>query len=600
MPEVKGLKPALPEKYNGEDNLEVFDRWLMGLMRYFRLLRICGDELDEERVVILGDALTGTAASWYSQEVEATNRLVAEWTFEELVCALYKRFMTEVTAQKAVDHYLGIRYSKTKGALAFWNDLDQAANRMINRPDRYSMKRRFINGLPHSIVKHLFESRGISAEHSSIATILDETRQMESAIQYILHHARQDRSHSSTHVEKSGKHAEPTIAVDRNLKKWRLVKKPKYRPSNDRRHGSKGPPPRHDKPPRSSKDRPHQSGSKPTNFKSGVTCYNCGQIGHYATDPICPKAGQNKGKDRMNAVREDESDASEIEADHKEDQTMAAMADQDEEEERYDENEEIQYEFSSSSDQGYILERYEEEDSSDDENVIYGRSMVERMELAEASGRNSPVRMNAMRMAPKASNVRFEEEPYRATIKSSGVGIRPEYPKKTRQCLAAYISINGVNAYTLFDTGSTFDSISPDFVRVLGIPVNRLEKATTIQLGCAGSRSSINYGCNTTFRMLDKTSPLYFDVVNIDRYDVIVGTTFMYNNRVVLDIYNRIIYFGGHINKTLRAFSPGEEAALLEEKEQLKDKENTRYVKKTSNGKPRGRPASKVNKKKKS
>ena len=301
----------------------------------------------------------------------------------------------------------------------------------------------------------------------------------------------------------------------------------------------------------------------------------------------------------MNAVREDEPEASGVEDDPKEDQAMAAMADHDDEE-RYDENEEIQYEPSLSSDQGYTLERYEEEDSSDDENVVYGRSMVERMELAQASGRNTPVRLNAMKLAPKASNVKFEEEPYRATIKSSGVGIRPEYPKETRQCLAAYISINGVNAYTLFDTESTFDSISPDFVRVLGIPVNRLDKTTTIQLGCAGSRSSINYGCNTTFRMLDKTSPLYFDVVNIDRYDVIVGTTFMYNNRVILDIYNRIIYFGGHISKTLRAFSPGEEAALLEEKEQLRDKESARYVKKTSNGKPRGRPASKVNKDKKS
>ena len=72
LPEVKGLKPSLPKKYDGEDNLEVFDRWLMGLLRYFRLLRICGPELDEERVVICGEALEGIAASWYDQEVEAT------------------------------------------------------------------------------------------------------------------------------------------------------------------------------------------------------------------------------------------------------------------------------------------------------------------------------------------------------------------------------------------------------------------------------------------------------------------------------------------------------------------------------------------------
>jgi len=30
-------------------------------------------------------------------------------------------------------------------------------------------------------------------------------------------------------------------------------------------------------------------------------------------------------------------------------------------------------------------------------------------------------------------------------------------------CLAAYIKINGVNTYTLFDSGSTTDPVSPDF-----------------------------------------------------------------------------------------------------------------------------------------
>ena len=209
--------------------------------------------------------------------------------------------------------------------------------------------------------------------------------------------------------------------------------------------------------------------------------------------------------------------------------------------------------------------------------------MVDRLELAEASGRDSPVRMNTMKMTAAD---KLEDEPYRGTIKAVGIGVRPDYPKEKRQCLAAYISINGVNAYTLFDTGSTFDSISPEFVRVLNIPVNRLDKTTTIQLGCAGSRSSINYGCTTTFHIMDKTSPVYFDVVNIDRYDVIAGTTFMYDYQVVLNVYNRVIYFGGHINKVLHAFSPGEETALLGKKERLKITQNSRVAK-------RGRPASK-------
>jgi hypothetical protein len=146
------------------------------------------------------------------------------------------------------------------------------------------------------------------------------------------------------------------------------------------------------------------------------------------------------------------------------------------------------------------------------------------------------------------------------------LGERPKYKAKARQCLAGYVKINGILAYTLFDTGSTFDSISPEFVRVAKIRTKKLENPAGIKLGCVGSRSSINFGCQVDIEAVGKTTTTYLDVANIDRYDVILGTSYMYNNKVVLDIYNRTVHFGGTINKNLKTFSIMEEAEAIAKK----------------------------------
>ena len=43
-------------------------------------------------------------------------------------------------------------------------------------------------------------------------------------------------------------------------------------------------------------------------------------------------------------------------------------------------------------------------------------------------------------------------------------------------------------------------------------------------MAVTGSKSVINYGTNTTIRINGKELREYFDVVNIDYYDAILGT----------------------------------------------------------------------------
>jgi hypothetical protein len=183
LPDIKNIRVSPPEKYNGEDDIKKFDTWLAGLLRWFQVYNVTGDHKDSMRVDLCGTTLAGLAATWYTDKVEAWNRRTSKWIVKDLVCELYKRFIHKVTAQNATTSYQKTKYSRAKGALAFFNDLQRHANCMVQLPDEYSMKRKFLRGLPEDIVENLLKSRRVSAEHTSMDKLLHEVKAMESSIQ---------------------------------------------------------------------------------------------------------------------------------------------------------------------------------------------------------------------------------------------------------------------------------------------------------------------------------------------------------------------------------------------------------------------------------
>ncbi len=69
--------------------------------------------------------------------------------------------------------------------------------------------------------------------------------------------------------------------------------------------------------------------------------------------------------------------------------------------------------------------------------------------------------------------------------------------------------------------------ISPDFTRATGLVTFKLEQPVALQLACIGSKSTVNYGARSTISFGNQRVEETFDVVNIDYYDVILGTPFM-------------------------------------------------------------------------
>ena len=79
------------------------------------------------------------------------------------------------------------------------------------------------------------------------------------------------------------------------------------------------------------------------------------------------------------------------------------------------------------------------------------------------------------------------DKPYQAHTQKEWTGVCLVGAKEARQCLAAYITINGVKAYMLFDSGSIPDLMSLDFAWVTKVSTFQLDNPVPIQLGCISS-----------------------------------------------------------------------------------------------------------------
>ena len=153
------------------------------------------------------------------------------------------------------------------------------------------------------------------------------------------------------------------------------------------------------------------------------------------------------------------------------------------------------------------------------------------------------------------------------------INLRPNWNKLICKCLVnwkkyifsaaaiVYVEINGMEVFTLFDSGSSADVISPDFARVSKTRIHTLDKPVPLQLGTVGSQASINYRVRTLIEFGSRKEERYYlDVVNIDRYDAILGAPFMRKFGVRLDFESNVIIIG---DMTIQALLPEEEATLL-------------------------------------
>jgi len=557
-------KLPTPDQYGGESNIETFDIWLQMILRWMKLSGYAGEDVDDARVSIVAMFLTGKAHVWFNDNVESVTRRIRRWSFKDVVTGLYDRFIHDASIQDATTKFYEVTYNPATGVMGYYHDLERYALRMIHPPDSYTFKTQLMMGLPAAIESAVLDI-GVSAETSTTTTIVNKARQFEESHRvHKMYEARRKAKKPAGNIPAVPKPRPRSPVMEQRPRPpmGQMERRgfPRNRPVRPQeRRGGNRPPERRSgpRPPEQPKARndagkqPERPPRKDGGGKSAdVTCFACGKRGHYASDPVCP----NKGKPRVAAIQEEQEAAAEAGPSANAEAAEAAAGtdvhylDVEDEEPQEDE----QYygsQYTSENDVEQYEEYYEYSDPENSEMLYSIRPIAD-----DANG-DTAIRASLIAMNEKPSGKDKQPAKLRMRV-SKEPRERPHKEGAMIQPIVTKMSLNGLEAVVMFDTGSTADAISPEFARVSDTKVSPLTVSVPVQLGCKGSRANITHGTECTVKYGPVNGPHYFDIVNIDRFDAIIGIGFMRKHGIVLDpLANSIIIRG----QAFPAFSEGEE-----------------------------------------
>ncbi|KIJ53272.1 hypothetical protein M422DRAFT_155314 [Sphaerobolus stellatus SS14] len=81
-------------------------------------------------------------------------------------------------------------------------------------------------------------------------------------------------------------------------------------------------------------------------------------------------------------------------------------------------------------------------------------------------------------------------------------------------------------------------------MRANKLPKFELEKPVILQLACVGSKSTVQYGLTAKILLGNEKYDEYFDIANVNYYNVILGTPFLHRFEILLDFKNNCMKMG--------------------------------------------------------
>ena len=127
----------------------------------------------------------------------------------------------------------------------------------------------------------------------------------------------------------------------------------------------------------------------------------------------------------------------------------------------------------------------------------------------------------------------------------TNINNQPDCKIHLMQPITIEVKLNGVICYVLVDTGCNTNSLSPVTARIVNADKIELDEQVNLQLGTKGSRTKINYGTRVNLKVGPVNERTYFDMVDIDRYDAILGTPFLTEHKVAMDFGQRTMAIDG-------------------------------------------------------
>ena len=84
------LNISPPEEYSGNSDLEVYEMFVAGILRWLKLHGLLGVKYTETQVQFLGTRLKGDTSEWFMRNVERPDRPIRDWSLESVIKGLQK------------------------------------------------------------------------------------------------------------------------------------------------------------------------------------------------------------------------------------------------------------------------------------------------------------------------------------------------------------------------------------------------------------------------------------------------------------------------------------------------------------------------------
>ncbi|KZS86389.1 hypothetical protein SISNIDRAFT_476478 [Sistotremastrum niveocremeum HHB9708] len=112
--------------------------------------------------------------------------------------------------------------------------------------------------------------------------------------------------------------------------------------------------------------------------------------------------------------------------------------------------------------------------------------------------------------------------------------------------------LNGHECQCLIDSGSLVDVVSAKLADLLRLELDAFSQPVPVGMAVSGSRAVINFSAEVDFKCLGISEKRRFDVANIDQYDLILGTPFLYQHKITFGFNPFEISVGSVISLPLK------------------------------------------------